>query len=208
MNNQAQLGLIAVVLLISFLLIGAVSAEVLLTDQTDISEEDLNKITNEIVDELCSYLQIKQIIGKYQMIQSEQKIQNIAVFIKPLVTQDIDVSSITIMLSNGEQLHLLFYNGQAAFIGSNSLFEHPLWDTMPNGSFSLLSTIDDDNSIIQSHLLNKNTDMAFILVKLPDKMAIQYGVEIEMTISASPGLSRTVTLEPPMPMKSVVTLYE
>lgn len=208
MDNQGQLGLITVILLIGFLLIGAVSAEVLLSDQTDISEEDLNKITNEIVDELCSYLQIKQIIGKYQMIQSEQKIQNIAILIKPLVTQDIDVSSITITLSDGEDYHLLYYNGQAASIGSTSLFQHPLWDTMPNGTFGLLSTIDDDNSIIQTHLLNKNTDMTFILVKLPGDMTIQYGGEVQLTIQPSPGMSRTVTLEPPLPIKSVVTLYE
>jgi len=208
MNDQGQLGLISVILLIGFILIGAVSASVILTDQNTVSEEELNNLTNEVVDELCSYLQIKQILGQYQMVQGEQKIQKIAVLIKPLVTQDIDLNSMTITLSNGEHVLLLFYSGHAEYIGSDYLFSHPLWHTMPNGSFSVLTTIDDDASIINSHHLNKNTDMAFILLKLPNDISIHYEEELKMTILPTPGIGRTVTLEPPMPIKSVVTLYE
>jgi archaellin len=208
MNDQAQLGVVTMILLIVFLLIGGVSASILLTEQTTFSEEDLNHMTDEIVDELCSYLQIKQIIGKYQILQGQQTIQQIAVLIKPLVTQDIDISSMTITLDNGEQLQVLFYIRYAAPIGSRALFDHPLWDNTSSGSFSILSIIDDDNSIIRSHVINKNNDMAFILIRLPGNMAIQYGDQIKMTLTPSPGVGRTVLLEPPMPMKSLVTLYE
>ena len=77
MNNHGQLGAIAGILLLVFILIGAVSASVIITETQSTSEEDLNNITNEIVDELCSYLQIKQIVGKYQTIQGEQRINKI-----------------------------------------------------------------------------------------------------------------------------------
>jgi archaellin len=106
MNDQAQLGIITLILLLGFILIGAVSASVLLTDNNTITEKDANKITTEVLDEICSYLQIKDIIGKYQIIQGEQKIQKIAILIKPLVTQDIDISHMTIQLTNGEQLQI------------------------------------------------------------------------------------------------------
>lgn len=208
MNDQAQLGVVTVILLIVFLLIGVVSASVLLTEQTTISEEDLNHMTDEIVDELCSFLQIKQIIGKYQILQGQQAIQQVAVLIKPLVTQDIDISSMTIILDNGDQLQLLFFNGSAASIGSHALFDHPLWGNTSSGSFNILTTIDDDNSIIRSHIINKNNDMAFILIKVPENMTMQYGDQIKMTLMPSPGVGRTVLLEPPMPMKNLVTLYE
>jgi archaellin len=111
MNDQAKLGMIAGILLLGFILIGAVSASVIMTNSTNFSEEDLNKITNEVVDEICTYLQIKHIVGKYQVTQGEQKIQKIAILVKPLVSQDIDVSHMTIELSNGEQFTLLYYNG-------------------------------------------------------------------------------------------------
>jgi hypothetical protein len=114
----------------------------------------------------------------------------------------------TIELSNGEQFQLLFYNGLAESLKSHSLFEHPLWDSLTPGTFSLISTIDDDNSIINSHLINKNTDMTFILLKLPDDSAMRYGDELKVTILPSPGIGRTVTLESPLSTKHVVTLYE
>jgi archaellin len=208
MNDQAKLGIFAGILLIGFILIGAVSASVIMTSSQNISQEDLNKITNEVVDELCSYLQIKHIVGKYQTIQGQEKIQKIAILIKPLVSQDIDVSRMTIELSNGEQFQLLFYNGLAESLKSHSLFEHPLWDSLTPGTFSLISTIDDDNSIINSHLINKNTDMTFIILKLPDDSAMRYGDELKVTILPSPGIGRTVTLESPLSTKHVVTLYE
>jgi archaellin len=208
MNDQAKLGIFAGILLVGFILIGAVSASVIMTGSNNISEEDLNKITNEVVDEICSYLQIKHIVGKYQTIQGQEKIQKIAILIKPLVSQDIDISRMTIELCNGEQFQLLFYNGLAESLNSHSLFEHPLWDSLTPGTFSLISTIDDDNSIINSHLINKNTDMTFILLKLPDDSAMRYGDELKVTILPSPGMGRTVTLESPLSTKHVVTLYE
>jgi archaellin len=208
MNDQAKLGTIAGILLLLFIIIGAVSASVIITDTEITSENDLNNMTNEIVDELCSYLQIKQIIAKYQMIQEEQRINKIAILIKPIVSQDIDISKMTIELCDGDQYKILFFNGTAGSIRSHSLFEHPLWDSITNETFGLLSTIDDDNSIINSHLINKNTDMAFILLKLPDENAMNKYDLLEVTILPSPGIGRTITLEAPLPIKNVVTLYE
>jgi archaellin len=208
MDDQAKLGAIAGILLLVFILIGAVSASVIITDTESISENDLNRITNEVVDELCSYLQIKQIIGKYQMIQGEQRINKIAILIKPIVSQNIDISHMTIELCDGENYQILFFNGTAGSIRSHSLFEHPVWDSITNETFGLLSTIDDDNSIINSHLINKNTDMMFILLKLPNDTAMKQYDLLEVTIRPSPGIGRTVTLEAPLPIKNVVTLYE
>ncbi len=208
MNDQAKLGVIAGILLIGFILIGAVSASVILTSTGDASEEDLTTITNEVVDEICSYFQIKHILGKYQMIQGEQKINKIAILIKPFISQNIDISHMTIELCNDEQYQMLFFNGLVESIRSYSLFKHPLWNNTTSGTFCLLSTIDDDNSIIKSHLINKNTDMAFIILNLSDDMAMKYGTQLEVTILPTPGMGRTVTLESPLAMKNIVTLYE
>ncbi|DAC72469.1 MAG TPA: hypothetical protein DSN98_05090 [Thermoplasmata archaeon] len=208
MNDQAKLGMIAGILLLGFVLIGAVSASVIMTSTTKYSEDNLNRITNEVVDEICTYLQINHIVGKYQTIHGEQKIQKIVILIKPLVSQEIDVSHMTLELIDGEHLTILTYNGLAESFQSGSLFEHPLWNSMPSGTFSLLTTIDDDSSIVNAHLLNKNTDMAFILLKLPDDMAMNTDNQLKVTILTSPGIGRTVTLEAPLSTQSVVTLYE
>ncbi len=208
MDDRAQLGSIAGILLLIFILIGAVSASVIITDTQTTSEEDLNNITNEIVDELCSYLQIKQIIGKYQTIQGVQRINKIAILIKPFVSQNIDISHMTLELCDGEYYQILFFNGTAGSIRSHSLFEHPVWNSMTNETYGLLSTIDDDNSIIEAHMINKNTDMAFIVIQLPDDKAMTQYAQLVVTIRPSPGIGRTVTLEAPLPIKNIVTLYE
>jgi hypothetical protein len=114
----------------------------------------------------------------------------------------------TIELCDGENYQILFFNGTAGSIRTHSLFEHPVWDSITNETFGLLSTIDDDNSIINSHLINKNTDMMFILLKLPNDTAMKQYDLLEVTIRPSPGIGRTVTLEAPLPIKNVVTLYE
>ena len=208
MDEQARIGTIAAILLLMFLLIAAASASVIITDTEVTSEDDLNRITNEIVDELCSYLQIKQIIGKYQLIQGGQRINKIAILVKPFVSQNIDISHMTVTLCDEEQYTILFYNGTVGSIRSYSLFEHPLWDSLTNGTFGFLSTIDDDNSIINSNLINKNTDMAFLIIKLPDASAMVKDDSLEVTILPSPGIGRTATLEAPLPIKNIVTLYE
>ncbi len=207
MDEQARIGTIAGILLLVFLLIAAASASVIITDTEITTEDDLNTITNEIVDELCSYLQIKQIIGKNQLIQGEYRINKIAILIKPMVSQTIDISHMTITLYDNDQYTILFFNGTVGSIRSNSLFEHPLWDSLTNGTFGLLSTLDDDNSIINSHLINKNTDMAFIIITLPDTSAMEKDDVLEVTILPSPGTGRTVTLEAPLPIKNIVSLY-
>jgi len=208
MDDQARLGTIAGILLLMFLLIGAASASWIITDSEITSEDELNRITNEVIDEICSSLHIKQIIGKYQEFQGEQRITKIAILIKPYVSQTIDITHMTITLCDGQQYTILFFNGTAGSLRSSSLFDHPQWDSMTAGTFSVLSTIDDDTSIVNSQLINKNTDMLFLLLSFPDGTGMKQDDVLEVTILPSPGIGRTVSLEAPLPIKPIVTLYE
>ena len=208
MDDQARLGTIAGILLLMFLLIGAASASWIITDSEITSEDELNRITNEVIDEICSSLLIKQIIGKYQDFQGEQRITKIAILIKPYVSQTIDITHMTITLCDGQQYTILFFNGTAGSLRSSSLFDHPQWDSMTAGTFSVLSTIDDDTSIVNSQLINKNTDMLFLLLSFPDGTGMKQDDVLEVTILPSPGIGRTVSLEAPLPIKPIVTLYE
>lgn len=207
MAEHTRFGMIILILLIVFILIGAVSASIILTTTGDISDEELNRITTEAVDEICSYLQIKNVLGKYQLTENQQKITQIAIQIKPLVSQNINISHITIQLTNGEQYNILFYNGLSETIQNYSLFKHPLWSSMEPGTYSILSILDDDSSIIRSNVLNKNTDVAFILLILPEDIALKNGDQLTVTILPSPGVGRTITLEAPLLIKTIVSLY-
>ena len=208
MNNQGNLGLLTIILLIFFILIGAVSASIIMNETTDVTNTDLNQLTNEIVDELSSYLQIKTIVGQYQALQGTQRIQKIAVLIKPLISQDIDLTHMIIEVTTNEQLFVLYFNGNASPLGASSVFDNPLWDTLTQNTYSVLPMIDDDSSMMTYHSINKNTDTAFLLVKLPDACAMQQGAIVQLNLLPTPGAERTVVLEAPLPISHVVTLYE
>ena len=205
MNDKGGLGITAAILLITFILIAATATSVIMDQSGKISEQDIEKMTNEIVDELSTYIQIKDMVGKYYTINEKQRIQKIAILIKPLISIDIDVSTLTIKIHNGQQIRMLYYSGQAAFIHSHSLFEHQIWDEMNHNSFSFIVTLDKDRSLVDHDTINDNTDTAYIIIKLPQEFTMKKGDSITITLFPSTGITRTKTVVAPLPIKQIVT---
>jgi len=205
MNNTASLGLLTTILLVGLLLIGATAASVLVNTPGEETEQDLEKITKEVTNEITTYIQIKDTVRKYYKIDGEQKIQKIAILIKPLVSIDIDITALTIKICNGEQIKILSYSGQTAFIKSYPLFEHQIWEETDHESYSLIATHDKDESTVKYNILNDYTDMAYITIKLSEQFAMEKGDTITITLFPSPGTTRTITFTAPLPIKSIVT---
>jgi archaellin len=206
MNNLGSTGITTIILLISSLLIGATVASVVRSGtggDTTTSEKDMNKIVNDVLNEITTYIQIKDQMGKYYLENGVQKIKKIAILVKPLVSQDIDISQLTIKLYNGYDVRILNYSGNAKFIGANSLFEHPIWSDISENSFGFIATLDSDRSLVDYNVLNG--DMAFIIIKLSDDFSIAQGESITMTLFPSSGITKTITLEAPLPIKPVVS---
>lgn len=206
MNDDAGLGIITAILIVSSLLVGAAAATVIMNGSETFSEEDLEEMANEAVDEISTYIQIKDKIGRYDAVNEEQIIQKIAILIKPLFSVDIDVSTLTIKLCNGQQIRILYYNGQSEFINSYSLFGHQVWDEMANSSFGFIVINDKDESLIDYDTINDNTDLAYIVIKLPEEFTMKKGDTMTITLFPSTGITRTLDLEAPLPIKQVVSL--
>jgi archaellin len=207
MKNRGSSGIATVIILIAIMLI-VVTAATVLTDETtstSTEEQDIEQITQEVLDEICSYIQIKDEKGKYYKIDDEQKIQKIALLISPLVSQDIDMTQLTIQIDNGETVRMLYYNSNSAEIGSQSLFEHSLWDNLDIENFGLISIMDIDESITNYHVLNENSDNTYLVFKLSPDMQMSKYDTIKVTLFPSSGITRTTTLKAPMPMKSIIT---
>lgn len=207
MDTTGNLGTLSGILLVMLILIGAVGASVIMNGSEDVSEEDYTKMVDEVVDEISTYVQVKNIIGKYELVQGEYQINKIAILIRPLVSPEINTLLMSMEISDGEQFYLLFPSGQSAFISSYSLFDHPLWENTTEGSFSILAAIDEDHSLIDYQVINKNTDTAFLIVNLPSGLSMNYGDTIELTLLPAPGIERSFTLETPLPTHHVVSLY-
>ena len=207
MKSWGSSGIATVIILIAIMLIVVTVAAVLSeeTNTTSTEEQDLEQMTQEIIDEITSYIQIKDQKGKYYKTDNVQKIQKIALLISPLVSQNIDMTQLTIQIDNGEMVRMLYYNSASAKIGSQSLFEHTLWDDINAENFGLISIMDLDESITNYQVLNENRDNAYLIFKLPTDMQMSKYDTIKVTLFPSSGIKRTTILKAPMPMKSVIT---
>ncbi len=212
---MGRLGISTIILFIVILLISLTAFTVISSDidgTNDETENDLieifQKATDESVDDITTYLKITDRVGKYQGPPGNQKIQRIAIMIKPLISKQINISEITIKISNGKNLQILSYSQEPAKITSenNQIFNHPIWNNLTTNTFAIISTHDKDNSIKKYDCFNKNTDMGYIIIKLPTEFYMKKDDTLNLQMFPSTGIDKKITLKAPLPMKNLVQL--
>lgn len=199
-------GLMIIIFLVSLLLIGITTASVISDGNSGITKQaNLEKITNEVLDDILTYIQIRDQKGKFYEIDGVNKIQKIAILISPLVTQDIRLSKLTIQLNNGESLHQLTYSKCAESINKNSIFEHNIWENITGENFGFISICDLDESIARYALMNDYSDNAYLIFRLPSEMMLARHEKIIVTLFPSTGMTKVIELQAPLPIKSIIT---
>lgn len=206
MGNFKATGLTALILLIITMIVVMGIASIITgeTSTSSTTEQDYDQIVDDVLNEITTYIQIKDEKGKFYDINGQYKITKIALLISPMVSQDIDMSQLTIQIDNGEMVNILYYD-KSDEIGTNSLFKHNLWNNLNGSNYSLISINDYDNSISEFNLLNKNSDMAYLVFKLPSNLYMEKYDALKVTLFPSTGITRTTFLKAPMPMKQVIT---
>ena len=210
MNKTGSMAITGAILLITAILFGVIAVSVLSGPSDEKSEQDMielyDQLVDESIDEISTYIKITDKLGKYYGAPRQQRIEKIAIMIKPLVSIDIDLSELTIKICDGNSVRVLSNNGEAKSIASNSLFEHSLWEKIKENTFSFIVTHDKDKSIIEYNKINKNSDMGYIIIKLPKDFYMEKGDNLVLTLFPETGITRTTLLEAPLPIKSVVSL--
>jgi len=54
--------------------------------------------------------------------------------------------------------------------------------------------------------INDNTDMIYIVLKLPPDITMKKGDSLEITLFPSIGITKTIHLKAPLPIKQIVSL--
>jgi len=194
------------VLTISSLMMGATITSVMDAETDSITtENDIVKLTSDVIDEISTYLQIRDKKGKFSNINGVQKIDKIAILISPLVSQNIDISRLTIQISNGKILKILRNNGIINLLDSNSIFEHPIWDKLDGNNFGFISISDYDRSLTSNNLLNDFSDNVYIVIRLPTGMAMKTYDKIVIDLFPATGMASTINLEAPFSMSQIIT---
>jgi len=168
-------------------------------DFNEIDDDEYSNMISNVLNDISSYIQIKDMTGKY----SDGEIHQVAILMSSLLKTNIDISNITIKLAGNDDVRIQQYNGVVKEIGSESLFTHSIWKNVTTDTFALLVIRDSDNSLENDIL---NNDLAYIVIELPNGM--KKGELLEVTLFPSLGVQRTIVLEAPLPIKSVVRLDE
>jgi len=199
------------IILLSSIVCGATIVSIT-TDgvETDLSEDELAQlainITDEAADKITTYIQTTQVLGKYYGEPHNQRIEKIAIMMKSMISKNISLSELGIELNDGNSVIMLYYSGDAEFVGSNDVFEHPIWNNLDENSFGFVVTHDKDSSFVNYDKINDNTDMAYLVIKLSENMMMSKGDTMTVTLTPANGITRTIDLEAPLPMKSIVSL--
>lgn len=77
---------------------------------------------------------------------------------------------------------------------------------MTDIDFGFIVILDKDQSIIDYGTINDNTDMTYIIIKLPNDFTMKKGDTLELTLSPSTGVTKTINLKAPLPIKQIVAL--
>ena len=205
MGKSIVMGITTIILLISLLLSGLIVAS-FITDESSqtYDEEDYIQMVDEIIDKTSTYIQILEQKGKYNEINGERKIDEIILYISPLISQNIDVSQLTIQLNDGEAIRFLKYFGDVQNLDTYSIFGHPIWESLNGNNFGFISVIDLDASLVDCNLLNDYSDHAYIVFRLPDDIAIAKNEQLIVTLFPSTGITRTTILKAPFSIKPIV----
>lgn len=204
MNNWGSTALYAVILLCGIVLVSVVAAEIINDTAGTTTEEDFNQMIDETIQEYSTYLDIDFKIGKYLDINGIQKVRKIALQISPLYSTDIDLTQLTIQLLNKDTVKLLNFSGVAEYYNGGSLFENINWDNITDENFGFLVTNDRDGSIVDFHHFNENSDRVYLIFRLSDDIALLKYDNLYVSIFPGTGITRTINLKAPMPIKSVV----
>jgi archaellin len=207
MGNIRATGITLIVLLISMILIAMTVASIITDSTSDpVTEDDLNQITQETVDELCSIIQIRDQKGKFYDVEGSLKLKKIAIMISPLVTQEMDLSKLSVQLDNGNDIVFLTYGPDSTKFYSSSIFEDSIWDKITGLNFGLIALTDKDNSINEFNVINDYGDNAYLIFELPDNFCMQKGEKLSITLYPEKGVSIKITVVAPLPMTRVVSL--
>ncbi len=204
MNNWGSSAIYAMIILIGIMLVSVVAAEIINNTEGLTLEQDLSKITTETIEKYSTYMDIDFKVGKFYQIDGIQKIKKIALQISPLFSTNIDITQLNVQILNKESLKLLYFDGVVEFYNGGSLFENSNWYNITEKNFGLLVINDLDKSIVDQNVINENSDRAYLIFELSDDIALSKYDSLYVTLFPGSGLSKSVILKAPMPIKPVV----
>ena len=206
MNAHGSIGITAAVIILTSLLVGATAGS-LLMQSSDSFDIDLEQFADDAVNEVSTYLVVKDIIGKYSSQDQGRSITQIVMLVTPMFHGNVDISGLSLQLNNGEDICVLTYGDSIGTLSENRIFSHSLWQNLPSDSFGLIVLNDDDDSVETLHCLNDPSDTVYVIIQLPSQYQLTKDDTMILTILPKVGVQRSFFLEAPLSMSAVVSFF-
>jgi archaellin len=204
MNNWGSSAIYAIMILFSVIVVSAVAADIIDGTTGASVDQDLAQMTAETIDKYSTYLDVDFKIGKFIKIDGTPKINMIALQITSLFTTEIDLNQLTVQLLSRETLEILDFDGVVKEYDGGPLFENQIWDNITENNFGFLVINDMDKSMVNFNLINENSDRSYLVFKLSENMALKKYDSLYVSLLPGNGITRSVRLKAPMPIKSLV----
>lgn len=191
-NNKGAVGIGTLIVFIAMILVAAVAASVIITTAENLQQR-ARTVGSSVIREVSAGLVIENIAGYTDV--NKTKIQYIALLVRPRAgTQDIDLeyTVLTIKYNNLTVLKLNTSLISEAGTDNMSVFDTPVTSgsnytiigNSTNTEYGLISVLDADNSIMNSHGINDG-DRIYILLNLTAIIPEESGLPTRATLSGS-----------------------
>ena len=200
--------IIAIIIILSMVVITSTANTLIIQTDEEFDEEGVNELLDEIYNDISTYIKIDRVYGKYQIIDDQRVLSQIAIQVHSLFTKDIQIKDMVIEISNGNQIIYFSNSDYYETLGEHSLFTHPIFSQLSDESFGVISLFDKDDSVLGQQLINHNSDRIFIIINLNDAMKIKSGEFLSISLYPPVGTIRTIEITPPFSTKSVVNLLK
>ena len=122
-----------------------------------------------------------------------------------MFSKEINMSDLTIKITGEEDISIFYYSGNAEIVGAKGVFNHPIWEKQEEYTFSYIVIKDSDNSLVDYNIINDNTDIAFITLKLPNSLAMSKKETITVELIPGVGTTRILDLKAPLYQSDIFT---
>jgi flagellin FlaB len=199
-NKFSSIGISAMILFISMVLVAGIAASVLLQTSSSLESQGI-KTGRETRDEVSTDIDVIQIFGHYNTRtiggSSYTRYHNMSIMVTPRGASLIDLSQVFIEISNGDNMLILKWDNTkfASQSSGNGIFSTPEVFNLTATSFGIVLIEDADGSCISSRPVINQGDKVIITVNLSACFnGLQHRTDVEGMIipefGGSPGVFR------------------
>jgi len=193
-NNKGAIGIGALIIFISMILVAGIAANVLIETMNNLQEKAI-QTGDETLKDISGGIKVTHISGK----ANNSKINQLAIFISPTASSEIDLTTTYISLSDTSKKIIINYNDDVfSSTVSNGLFRTVNSSNLTSTTYGLIVIRDIDGSCsADSPIINDNDVVVLLINATKCFLGIDENVEVSGNIYPEYGMSGLINFRTP-----------